>query len=77
MNAEDVDFDGAINSLINRIQDLLEGEKMEIVMPALFALIGSSGFHTYTDMSKREFIAAAVESIETYYERTKKEHNNG
>ena len=77
MNAEDVDFSGAINSLVDRIQDVLEGEKMEHVMPALFALVGSSGFHRYTDMSKREFIAAAVESIETYYERAKEENNNG
>lgn len=77
MNAEDVDFSGAINSLVDRIQDVLEGEKMEHVMPALFALIGSSGFHRYSHMSKQNFIASAVESIETYYERAKEEHNNG
>ena len=76
MNAEDVDFSGAINSLVNRIQDVLEGEKMEHVMPALFALIGSSGFHRYSYMSKQNFIARAVESIETYYERAKEETNN-
>ena len=70
MNAEDMD-DGyeSIANLIDRIQDVLQGQRIQHVMPALCALIGHAGYDMYSDeMSKQKFIAQVVSEVEEAYE---------
>ena len=77
MNAEDTDYNKQIDALLDKIQDVLEGERMEVVMTALLALVGHAGFYRYSNLSKQELIAYSVNTIEQYYEKAKKEFDNG
>lgn len=67
-----------IAELIDRIQDVLDGQRIEHVMPALCALIGHAGYDLYADdMSKQRFIAQVVSEVEDAYQTAKKGKENG
>ena len=77
MNAEDSE-DRPIAVLVDKIQDVLVGHKIEYVMTALCSIIGHARFDMYgDDMTKREFIAKLVEDIGACYEHAKEESKNG
>lgn len=67
-----------IAELIDRIQDVLDGQPIENVMPALCALLGHAGYEFYSDdMSKQKFIAQIVSEVEDAYQTAKKGKENG
>lgn len=79
MNAEDMDDEhGKVADLIDRIQDVLHGQRIEHVMPALCALIGHAGYDMYGDeMSKQKFIAQVVSEVEESYETARERGTHG
>ena len=60
--------------LIDDLQDVLHGQLLDDVVPALTALLGNALIEAGTD--KKMFIYYVVNSIDTYYERNKNEKKN-
>lgn len=68
----------SITELIDRIQDVLDKQPIEHVMPALCALLGHAGYEFYSDdMSKQKFIAHVVSEVEDAYQTAKERNQNG
>ena len=63
--------------LIDKIQDVLEGQKMEHVMAALCTLVGYAGADNFSDMRKQEYIANVVNDISEAYDAAKERTQNG
>lgn len=52
--------------LMEKVEDLLQGEKLDNVVPALTTLLGEAGW--MSRMSKKEFIEFVTEALDSTYD---------
>ena len=60
--------------LLDDLQEVLHGQLLDDVVPALTALLGNALVEAGTD--KKMFISYVVNSIDKYFERNKDEKNH-
>ena len=61
--------------LMDRIEEILEGEKLHNVVPALVTLLGEAGW--MSDMPKQDFMEFVKESVDATYDVMEATHGEG